>query len=130
MPKRKAEKSGDYVQAGILHLENTVNFFVDPNQTSTHDDTEKQLDYWREDPMIHVFHNLFHLVYEHTYPQDRKHERFYYTHSQITRRFALERKLLGMADIIPLETKGMENLGPGYDITYWGFKYLKFLKFN
>ena len=96
--KKDEDAAGDYIQTGILNLENTQNFDIDPSQTSTHDD-EKLWDYWREDPMLHVFHNLFHKVYEHTSPVERRQERFFYTHSHLTARVAVERRLVGLPDI-------------------------------
>ena len=78
-------------------------------------------------------------MYQHTYPQERVNERFYYTHGQLIIRGVIERKLVGLPDIgimvillsskeanimstVPLDIEQMEqNLGFGYDIGYWSW---------
>ena len=96
--KKKGEQAGDYAVSGVLYLEDTVNYVIDPEVTNTHDD-ERLWDYWREDPLLHVFHALYHRVYEHTYPRNANYQRFYYAHHQMKTRAAIERRLVGLPEL-------------------------------
>ena len=54
---------------------------------------EEVWDYWREDTLLHVFHVIVHelyLAYKDQQPKPpRNDERFWYTHQQLIRRFAI-----------------------------------------
>ena len=105
--KRKSgrTKSGDYAIAGPLFLDDQTDFVVNPEESYA-GGNERNWDYYREDPIFHVFHALLHMVikyqtsrkntshleflfkvYQHTYPRSRVNERFYYTHGQMTNRY-------------------------------------------
>ena len=59
-----ADKSGsDYARTGPIFLDDSESFTLDPTETSTHDN-ERMWDYFREDPLFHVFHSLLHKVTE------------------------------------------------------------------
>ena len=61
-PNSRTDNSGsDYARVGPIFLDDDQSFSVDPAQTTTHDD-ERSWDYFREDPMFHVFHSLLHKV--------------------------------------------------------------------
>ena len=54
--------SNDYISSGILFIDDAKNFTVNPEKSFTHDKEEAKLDYFREDPLFHVFHTLVHRV--------------------------------------------------------------------
>ena len=60
-------------------------------EVMTSDPEESKLDYWREDSCLHVFHTLFHRLYDYkTNLRPRWHrsdELFWYAHQQMVRRF-------------------------------------------
>ena len=58
---RRANTGSDYARAGPIFLDDDESFSVDPSQTTTHDN-ERLWDYFREDPLFHVFHSLLHKV--------------------------------------------------------------------
>ena len=51
----------DYARNGPIFLDDTESFTVDPAQSTARDD-ERLWDYFREDPLFHVFHSLLHKV--------------------------------------------------------------------
>ena len=53
--------SRDYAVGGILFLEESEDFVVSPDDSYAHG-PEKRWDYFREDPLLHVFHSLLHQV--------------------------------------------------------------------
>ena len=57
--------------------------------TLTNDAEEARLDYWREDTLLHVFHDLFHKLHDTdiTNRLGRNGELFWYTHQQLVRRY-------------------------------------------
>ena len=58
--RKKSKTSNDYVNTGILYIDDAQNYTVDPNLSFTHDEEEAKWDYFREDPLLHVFHSLLH----------------------------------------------------------------------
>ena len=54
--------SNDYENSGIFFMDDSKNFTVDPEKTFTHDLQQAKWDYFREDPLFHVFHTLVHQV--------------------------------------------------------------------
>ena len=58
--KDKSSGSNDYVNTGVLHLDNAQNYTVDPSLSFTRNKGEARWDYYREDPLLHVFHSLLH----------------------------------------------------------------------
>ena len=73
-------------------------------------------DQWREETLLHVFHTLFHQVWDAARPTlARSYEQFFYTHQQLLRRAALERELAGLTELEPLTPEVFSSgLGPGY----------------
>ena len=69
--KRKSgrTKSGDYAIAGPLFLDDQTDFVVNPEESYA-GGNERNWDYYREDPIFHVFHALLHMVI--TYQISRK----------------------------------------------------------
>ena len=59
----ESSKSIDYTHSGILFLDDSKNYSVDPTVTFTKDKDEEKWDYFREDPRLHVFHSLLHRVF-------------------------------------------------------------------
>ena len=84
--------------AGILFLDDATDFKMDPLKSGTHDE-EKLWDYWREEPLLHVFHSLFHRLHQNTYPTHTKFQRFYHGHQQLIARAAIERRLVGLPEL-------------------------------
>ena len=61
-PKDFAKKSSDYANNGILYIDDAKNFTVDNDVSFAHDKKEAKWDYFREDPLFHVFHTMLHAV--------------------------------------------------------------------
>jgi len=120
------KKTGhDYENTGILHMDDSKNYTVDPAVSYTKDKAESVWDYYREDPLFHVFHTLLHQSFEYTYPRSRNIERFFYTHDQMIRRGEIERSLLGLPPLVPLGPNDMiKPMGPGFDVGYWAWSAL------
>ena len=59
-PTSHKRKSNDYANSGILFIDDERNFTVDPKISFSHDKLEAKWDYFREDPLFHVFHSLIH----------------------------------------------------------------------
>ena len=95
---KKAGKGNDYAVGGILWIEDTLNYVMNPEETNTHDE-ERLWDYWREDPMLHIFHSLYHRLYEFTYPRRGNFRRFYFAHHQMKVRAAIERRMVGLPEL-------------------------------
>ena len=52
----------------------------------------------------------------------RPYELFYYMHNQFLKRFSLERKVLDIPEIVPLDRDGLHQpLGPGYEAGWWAW---------
>ena len=95
---KKAGRGNDYAVGGILWIEDTLNYVMNPEETNTHDE-ERLWDYWREDPMLHIFHSLYHRLYEFTYPRRGNFRRFYFAHHQMKVRAAIERRMVGLPEL-------------------------------
>lgn len=83
----------------------------------SHDEYERVTDYYREDPLFHVFHATYHRLFESILARKykRSYELFFYTHQQMMRRYNTERKALGLEQVRPLSAEGFsQSLGPGY----------------
>jgi len=117
------KKTGsDYENTGILYLDDARNYTVDPDTSYTNDREESAWDYYREDPLYHVYHTLLHQVYNFTYPRNRDTERFFYAHDQMIRRGEVERRTLGLPDLVPLGPVAMgQGMGPGFNLGYWAW---------
>ena len=61
-PPDKKQKSNDYKLTGHLFLDDEKNFTVDPKISYTNDKAEAVWDYYREDPLYHLYHTLLHKV--------------------------------------------------------------------
>lgn len=62
--RKKDEKQDgeDYALTGVLWLDDERNYTHDPSETYTEDPEESKWDYWREDPLLNVFHRMVHSV--------------------------------------------------------------------
>jgi len=79
------------------------------------DPAEQKLYYWREDIMLHVFHELFHKIWGWGRKHERPFEQFWYTHQQMMRRYELERHSVGVDPVVPLTVEHLKKpLGPQY----------------
>ena len=110
----------------------------------SHDPTEAKLSYFREDTLLHAFHTLFHKVYAQLTPRYfliilpnlhiyfsknnpnpvflRPSELFYYMHNEFLKRYAIERKVLEIPDIVALDIDLLhKSLGPGYEAGWWSW---------
>merc|ERR1712142_498929 len=124
--KRRPKGSNDYIDGGPIHLDDERNYTVDPNIAHTQDPDEAKWDYYREDPLLHVFHSTLHKVYEDTYPADRRNEQFYYTHDQWVTRAVIERRLIGLPELVPLNFENFKKpLGLAYKMGYFAFSDLR-----
>jgi len=63
---------------------------------------ERDLNYWREDDNLHVFHNSWHRENSDRRSVRRRHERFWYMHSHIIKRYMIERRIAGLDDLRPI----------------------------
>ena len=59
-PTKKSSINNDYVISGPLFIDDGTDFNINPDISFTHDPEESKWDYFREDPLLHVFHSLFH----------------------------------------------------------------------
>jgi len=71
-------------------------------------DSEKHLNYFREDDALHIFHNEWHAENYNRQPSSRAGERFFYMHKQLLVRYQIERKILGMPDVVPLDARNRD----------------------
>jgi len=121
---KKATKAQDYnlnIREGIhdttgIGLESDIHLSNDPEET--------KLDYHREDSLFHAFHALFHRVFESLVKRkySRSFELFFYTHQQILRRAAVEREVLGIKPLVPLNPPQIRKpLGPGYQAGWFAW---------
>lgn len=70
---------------------------------------EEQLDYFREENALHFFHDAWHIHSSGNHPQNRHQNRFYNTHRQLLLRYQIERHVLGLAEIEPLDSEAQQG---------------------
>jgi len=63
---------------------------------------ENQIDYWREENELHMYHFAWHLQSRDHYPRNRHGERFFYMHRQMLFRYYTERHVLGIPEVVPM----------------------------
>ena len=89
------------------------------------DPEEAKLDYHREDSLFHAFHALFHRIFDSLIQRKytRVFELFFYTHQQMMRRYMVEREVLGMKPVVPLNPPQFRRpLGPGYRAGWYAWE--------
>merc|ERR1719153_1708739 len=89
------------------------------------DPEEAKLDYFREDSLFHAFHALFHRIFDSLIQRKyaRVFELFFYTHQQMMRRYMIEREVLGMKQVVPLNPPQLRlPLGPGYRAGWYAWE--------
>ena len=73
-----------------LSTEGTLRDLTQGDNSHTNDPEEKQTDHFREEPLLHVFHSMYHILFngQNSNPAafPRNYEQFYFTHSQFIRR--------------------------------------------
>ena len=91
------------------------------------DPEESKQDYHREDSLFHAFHALLHRLFLSLIQRkySRSYEIFFYTHQQITRRYMIEREVLGSPPVVPLDPSEFRKpLGPGYQAGWYAWENL------
>jgi len=116
--------SGDY-QLGVPEISGELNLIQYPNKVGgSRDPDESKLDYYREDSMYQVFHELLHKLNGPCWGDNcdnRRHaEQFWYAHQQMMRRYALERLSVGLNPVLPLDIyQQKKTLGLGYTVGFY-----------
>jgi len=116
--------SGDYQLSMPVIRSGELNLIQYPNeQGGSKDPDEAKLDYYREDSMFHVFHQLLHKTP--TGGNPRHAEQFWYAHQQMMRRYALERLSVGVPPVVPLDPyQQKKTLGLGYKVGFYHESYV------
>merc|ERR1719153_1780422 len=84
---------------------------------------EARLDYWREQPLFHLFHDILHKAVRGLKAANytREGEIFVNTHLQMINRYHAERRLMGLPKVVPLRLELKSAvMGPGYKAGYFG----------
>ena len=95
------------------------------HEYSSNDPRDKLWSYFREDILFHVFHTMFHKLLARMQESPsfgRASEMFFFTHAQIVKRAAVERALVGLPDLVPLNFNSKDHYGPGYKEGYFAWQ--------
>jgi len=104
----------------------------------TGDREERKLEYWREDPLLHVFHTTLHVLElamklenwedrrenrEKSWP--RLYEQFWFAHAQLIKRYGFERESVGVSPVKTISHNNMMKIRYGYKMgpyTRWALQ--------
>jgi len=93
MSEALAKPEGEDYQAGAVRRGN-------PTPVR---EPEDQMDYFREENALHYFHNAWHRDSSSRNPLNRHQNRFYNTHRQLLLRYQIERYVLGLPELVPMD---------------------------